>query len=80
MTPAPKGARLAKANRAHPLRPKAAIADFDRFNRLAEGSLASPRRGKGGGAARESMLPGAEAPHRPITIDPCPQVGGKERP
>jgi hypothetical protein len=76
----PKNARLAKGNRVHiPLQSKAAVADFDRFNWLAEASLPSPGGGKGRGSARAgarwgSVLPGAEAPHRPIATDPCPQM------
>jgi hypothetical protein len=72
--PAPKGARLVKGNRVHiPLQSKPAVADFDRLNWLAEMSL-----GKRGSARRGarwwSVLPGAEAPHRPVATDPCPQV------
>jgi hypothetical protein len=87
MTPTPKGARLAKGNRTRPPRSKAVIADFDRFDRLAEASPSrpSPGGGKAGGAARAgarsgSLLPAAEARRRLITTDPCPHVEGEEHP
>jgi hypothetical protein len=86
MTPTPKGARSAKRNRTHPPQSNAVIADFDRFDRLAEASPSrpSPGGGKGGGAARAGArwgsLLAAEAPRRLITTDPCPHVGWEERP